>query len=84
MKKMNGYEENVGRPLVGLQGRNNEKSSFPIRRATRALPTFSTLRQHFQHCINIFNIASTFSTLRQHFQHCVNIFNNTSKIRTHR
>jgi len=42
MKKLNGYEENVGRPLVGLKGRNTEKSSFPFRRATRALPTFST------------------------------------------
>jgi len=32
--------ENVGRPLVGLQGSHEEKSSFPIRRPTRGLPTF--------------------------------------------
>jgi len=32
-------EENVGRPLVGLQGTNIEKPSLPKRRDTRALPT---------------------------------------------
>jgi hypothetical protein len=38
-----GFVENVGRPLVGLQGSDEEKSSFPKRRPTRGLPTFSSI-----------------------------------------